>query len=171
MAEKSFYEDKIKPNLKKIEEYRSKGLSNNKIAELLGVSKTAFYKYINKGGELGDSVKKGDERFALSVESAAFRLACGYDIKYKEREFEYVKGKKVLKKVVEKVKHVLPNPVIQIFMLKNLMPEKYKDNPENKKEEKPVIWNEEKTYITEEEEKEYRLRRAKSIKDSKNEDL
>lgn len=145
----NFYKEQIEPNLSKIEEMRSKGVSIVKIAESLGISKTALYKHINKNNKVAETVKKGTDKFALSVESAAFRLATGYDIKYKEKEYEIVKGKKVLKSVKEKVKHVLPNPVIQIFLLKNLMPEKYKDKVENENKDDRIDWNEEKIYENE----------------------
>ncbi len=147
MAKNTFYKDKIEPNLKKIEEMKAKGVPISKIAELLDISKTALYKHINRNPILEDSVKKGVDKYASSVESAAFKLACGYDIKYSEKEYEIVNGKKVLKSVKTKVKHVLPNPVIQIFLLKNLMPEKYKDRVEGDgNNEKPIIWEEKKIY-------------------------
>lgn len=147
MVEKNIFKDKIEPNLAKIEEYKSKGLSVSKIAELLGISKTALYKHIGRNEALTETVKKGDQKRNEAVESAAFRLACGYELKYEEKEYEVIEGKKTLKSIKKKVKHVLPNPIIQIFLLKNLMPEKYKDRVEgNGDESKPIVWNETKVY-------------------------
>ncbi len=102
------------------------GLTNNQIAEKIGISKQTFYDWLKKYPDLSDSLKKGKEIVDRQVENALLKRALGYD--YEEKtEITDDKGKKTLKVIT---KHVVGDTTAQIFWLKNRKPDKWRDKQE-----------------------------------------
>jgi hypothetical protein len=74
--------------------------------------------------ELREALKKGLNLQAIEIEKNAFKMAIG-GIEVSKKKYARQDGVMVL--VEEVIEKTLPNVTMQIFMLKNLMPEKYRD--------------------------------------------
>lgn len=98
------------------------GLTNEQIANNMGINVSTLYDYINKFNEISNALKKGKEVVDFEVENALLKRALGYS--YEEKTFE----DGVLKKVV--VKEVQPDTTAQIFWLKNRMSAHWRDKIE-----------------------------------------
>lgn len=98
------------------------GLTNEQIANNMGINVSTLYDYINKFNEISNAIKKGKEVVDFEVENALLKRALGYS--YEEKTFE----DGVLKKVV--VKEVQPDTTAQIFWLKNRMTRQWRDKVE-----------------------------------------
>lgn len=98
------------------------GLTNEQIANNMGINVSTLYDYINKFNEISNALKKGKEVVDFEVENALLKRALGYS--YEEKTFE----DGVLKKVV--TKEVAPDTTAQIFWLKNRMSDHWRDKVE-----------------------------------------
>lgn len=116
-------------NLTLLEGWARSGLSNDQIANNMGITRSTFYEWQNKHTDISDAIKKGKEVTDFEVENAMYKAAMGY-------EFEEVKtyieetdaGRK--KRIERTVKHVAPNVTAQIFWLKNRKPDTWRDRTE-----------------------------------------
>lgn len=121
-----YYDKFVKPRLDKVTEWKIDGLSNKQIAKNLGIVQSTFYEYMSKHEELSEAVEKGKVSAIAELENAAFKSATGHKVSEKKVEQD-ADGKT---KVTVTEKYIPPNPAQNIFMLKNLMPKKYKDKIE-----------------------------------------
>ena len=157
---KSKYETHVLPNLAKIIEWAEKGVTIKDIAKKVGVSYTAFRKYIDLG-------EKGDERYVAlaepftracivsdgEVENALYKSCMGYNApvtkhyKLKTVEYDPETGKRIreVERLVsaEDTVHVPANTTAQMFWLANRQPERWKykpmENDDAKDKEQGVI--------------------------------
>lgn len=82
------------------------GMSQNEIAEKLGIHRSTLYRWINRKNDFCDSIKNGNELSDEAVEVSLFKRACGYEI-----------GKR----------HIPPEVTACIFWLKNRRPDRWRD--------------------------------------------
>lgn len=129
----SLFTDEILP---RVEELAAKGLTNNEIADALGIHHKTFYDWRDKYPQFLHSVKKYRGLADIQVENALFKSAIGFNFTEVKKERRKV-GKdddgrdKYELVVTEKVtKHIPGVSAAQIFYLKNRMPERYKDKIE-----------------------------------------
>lgn len=117
---KGKYEYWLTPEgLLKLEGWARDGLTNEQIAQNIGVSRKTLQEWCVKYGDIGDTLKRGKEVVDRQVENALLKRALGY--KYDEVTIEKgVETKRVTKEVV-------PDTTAQIFWLKNRRPDKWKD--------------------------------------------
>ena len=120
---KSKYETHVKPKLQLIEGWARDGLTDEQIAQNLGISKQTLYNYKSKYVDFFDSLKKGKEIVDYEVENALLKRALGY--KYDEVTIEEFDDGSVKTKTV--TKEVIPDTTAQIFWLKNRRPDKWRD--------------------------------------------
>lgn len=116
----------IAKRLEEVTEWKIQGLSNVQIAKNLGISEPVFYEYLLRYQEFREAIEKGKIKMITELENAAFKSATGHTIQEKKIEQD-AEGKT---KVTITDKYIPPNPAQNIFMLKNLMPKKYKDKIE-----------------------------------------
>ncbi len=115
--------------LLKIEGWARDGLTDEQIAQNIGIHISTLYDWKNKYPELSEALKRGKEVVDRAVENALLKRALGYT--YEEKTFEKVwnptleKYIKVNTKTV--VKQVQPDTTAQIFWLKNRKPETWRD--------------------------------------------
>lgn len=115
--------------LLKIEGWARDGLTDEQIAQNIGIHISTLYDWKNKYPELSEALKRGKEVVDRAVENALLKRALGYT--YEEKTFEKVwnptleKYIKVNTKTV--VKQVQPDTTAQIFWLKNRKPEEWRD--------------------------------------------
>lgn len=136
MAKGKYHEWLEPEGLLKIEGWARDGLTDEQIADNMGITTTTFYDWKKKYSVISDTLKKGKEVVDRHVENALLKRALGYT--YKETTSELVVDKNTgiaemkITKVVEK--EVAPDTTAQIFWLKNRKPDKWRDKPEAEKE-------------------------------------
>lgn len=116
-------------NLILLEGWARSGLSNDQIANNMGITHSTFYEWQLKHTDISEAIKKGKEVTDFEVENAMYKAAMGY-------EFEEVKtyieetdaGRK--KRIERTVKHIAPNVTAQIFWMKNRKPDTWRDRTE-----------------------------------------
>ena len=108
-----------------LESWSRDGLTNEQIANNIGINVKTLYDWKNKKSDICNALKKGKEVVDIEVENALLKRALGY--KYDEVTYENgVETKRV-------TKEVQPDTTAQIFWLKNRKPKNWKDkqNSEN----------------------------------------
>lgn len=119
------------------------GLTNEHIAQMVGVSAQTLYTWMNKYVDILEALKKGKDVADREIEEALFKKAKGYTLKIKKP----IKVKKVTfdkagRKLSEEEKveyadeevHVPPDTTAQIFWLKNRKPAEWRDKREEVQE-------------------------------------
>lgn len=111
----------------KIEGWARDGLTDEQIANNMGVNVRTVYDWKNKFPQFSHALKKGKDVVDRQVENAMFKSAIGY--KYDEVTQELNEdGDLVVTKVV--TKQVQPNSTAGIFWLKNRKPKEWRDKIE-----------------------------------------
>lgn len=117
---KGKYKEWLEPEgLLKIEGWARDGLTDEQIAQNIGIGTTTLYRWKESFWEIRESLKKGKEVVDRQVENALLKRALGY--RYDEITTENgVETKRITKEVV-------PDTTAQIFWLKNRKPEVWRD--------------------------------------------
>ena len=100
MAGGKYQEWLTEEGLLKVSAWARNGLSNEQIAENIGVSRKTFQEWLKKFPELKDAVKNSKEVADIHVENALFKKCLGYTVKVtkhiKVRKVEYSdEGKRI----------------------------------------------------------------------------
>jgi hypothetical protein len=132
MARPSKYEQLKEDGLLiKVEGWARDGLTNDQIAENIGIAVKTLYEWQKKYSEFCDVLKRGKEVIDRQVENALLKTALGFEY---EEETVTNKGDVV---TVRKVQH--PNTTALIFWLKNRKPEQWRDKPKHMDDDdKPI---------------------------------
>lgn len=110
----------------KIGGWAKDGLTDEQIAQNIGISRSTLNEWKKRFPDIKDTIKRGKEVVDRQVENALFKSAVGYE--YTEITKELTdSGMKVTKRVT---KQVAPNPTSAIFWLKNRKPDKWRDKKE-----------------------------------------
>ena len=124
---KGKYREWLEPDgLLLLEGWARDGLTDEQLAEKIGVSTSTLYDWKAKHPEISGALKKGKEVVDIQVENALLKRALGYD--YQEQRIE--KSDKDGTKIIQTLKHVPADTTAQIFWLKNRRPDKWRDKPE-----------------------------------------
>ena len=105
-----------------IEGWACDGLTDEQIAQNIGINPATLYDWKKKYPEISKALKKGKEVVDRQVENALLKRALGY--KYEEIKTEKTEEGK---KVTVTVKEVVPDTTAQIFWLKNRKPDQWRD--------------------------------------------
>lgn len=138
MARISIYEQwekdgELKDKLILIQGMARNGLTQQQIADNLGISIDTLIENKKKYSEFNNALKKGKEVIDFEVENALLKKALGYTITIKEEKLDRDGCVHTLEKDV----HIPPDTTAQIFWLKNRKPDKWRDkviDTENEKE-------------------------------------
>lgn len=114
--------------LLKIEGWARDGLTDEQIAQNIGIATSTLYEWKNKYPEISESLKKGKEVVDRQVENALLKRALGYE--YTETTREYIPELDEMKTTKKVTKQVAPDTTAQIFWLKNRKPDKWRDKQE-----------------------------------------
>jgi transcriptional regulator with XRE-family HTH domain len=98
------------------------GLTNEQIAEQMGISKSSLHEWFKKFPELKKIITEAKEEPDKLVIDSLFQRARGYS--HKETIFFHYKGDVV---PVDTIKHYPPETVACIFWLKNRLPKDWRD--------------------------------------------
>lgn len=102
-----------------LEGWARDGLSDEQIAENMGISARTLYRWKDKYCQICQSLKKGKEAADRQVENALFKRAVGYEY---EEVREETKNGVIIKRIVT-TKHIPGDTTAQIFWLKNRKPD------------------------------------------------
>lgn len=135
MARISIYEQwekdgELKDKLILIQGMARDGLTQQQIANNLGISIDTLIENKKKYSEFNNALKKGKEVIDFEVENALLKRALGYE--YEEETYE----NGILTKKVKK--QVPPDTTAQIFWLKNRKPNNWKDRVETDEDKEAV---------------------------------
>lgn len=124
------YETHIINNLDRIYKMALNGCNNKEIYDAIGISHNAFYKYLKdpKCSELSETLKKAKEEAVSDVENALHKKAKGYDYEEETIEYKTIDGVQVEVSKKKFKKHMSPDTAAAIFILKNLMKDKYQNS-------------------------------------------
>lgn len=106
-----------------LEAWARDGLTNEQIANNMGINPSTLYDYINKYDKISNALKKGKEVVDIEVENALLKKAMGYTITIEEQKLDKYGDVHTLKKDV----HIPPDTTAQIFWLKNRKPKEWRD--------------------------------------------
>lgn len=124
MARKSKYDTHVKPYLDEIQGWAMSGLTDEQIADNLGIAASTLYEYKKKYPEFSEALKKGKDIADAQVVNALFKTATGFT--YYE-DIATATGD-----VVQAQRYAKPNTTAQIFWLKNRQPDRWRDKTEVK---------------------------------------
>lgn len=126
---KGKYQEWIEPEgLLKIEGWARDGLTDDQIANNIGISVSCLNNWKNKYVEILESLKRGKEVVDRQVENALLKRALGYE--YTETTREYIPELAEMHVTKEVTKQVVPDTTAQIFWLKNRKSDKWRDKQE-----------------------------------------
>ncbi len=129
---KGKYQEWLEPEgLLKIEGWARDGLTEEQIAENMGICRDTLYEWKKQFSDISDTLKKGKEIIDRQVENALLKRALGYE--YEEISEKYELGILTERKVTKK--QVVPDTTAQIFWLKNRKPADWRDKLEGETEQ------------------------------------
>lgn len=132
MAKGKYHEWLTPEGLVLLEGWARDGLTDEQIAENMGIKRQTLYDWKNKHSDISDALKRGKEVIDRHVENALLKRALGYryDEVTKERMTVADEEKGVVTMLVETkrvTKEVQGDVTAQIFWLKNRRPDKWRD--------------------------------------------
>lgn len=131
---KSSWDTKIKPRLEEIESWARDGLTDDQMAELLGIGRTTFYKFKAEKADLANALKINKEIADLRVENSLYQRAIGLEVTEIIEDSVYMVGEDGRARPVGRVKRrkivkqLPPDTTAGIFWSKNRQPEKWRDS-------------------------------------------
>lgn len=128
MVAKGKYQEWLtKEGLLRLQGWARDGLTDEQIAENIGINVCTLYDWKNKYPNIAEALKDGKDVADRQVENALFKSALGYT--FDEVTKELKDDELVVTKVVHK--EVQPNTTAQIFWLKNRKRVEWRDRVEN----------------------------------------
>ena len=124
MARKSKYDTHVKPYLDEIQGWAMSGLTDEQIADNLGINVATLYRYKKEYCEFCEALKKGKDIADAQVVNALFKLATGFSY--------YEETTTAIGEVVSVQRYSKPNTTAAIFWLKNRQPDQWRDKTEVK---------------------------------------
>ena len=134
MAKGKYHDWLTQDGLLLIESYARDGLSDEQIAQKVGISAKTLYEWENRFSEIRKAIKRGKAPVDVAVENALYKSAIGFTktlrkpIKVREKN-----GAEHVEYADEEV-YFPPMVSAQIFWLKNRKPDRWKDKPEGGKD-------------------------------------
>lgn len=124
--------ESVKEKLSLIEAWARDGLTDEQIANNLGIAYSTFRDYRDKHSALSAALKKGKEVVDYEVENALLKRAMGYEYEEKTYETKYDTVQEKYVEILTKrvTKQVAPDTTAQIFWLKNRKPTVWRDKQE-----------------------------------------
>ena len=121
----NLYHKKVEPYLDEISEM-ALSMTEEQIAETLGISYTAFKKYKKEYQPLNDSLKKGRAKLVIELKSTLIRKAKGFNYEEKKTIKEY--GQIVREEIYTKAS--VPDVAALNLLLKNYDADNWANDPQ-----------------------------------------
>ena len=140
MAKGKYQEWLEENNLIKLEAWARNGLTDEQLANNMGINVATLYTWKKKYGEINDALKRGKEVVDIEVENSLLKAAKGYFVDEEKTYISEVGGVVTKRKEITK-KYIAPNTTAQIFWLKNRKPIEWRDKvfSENYNVDKVII--------------------------------
>lgn len=122
--------------LLQLEAWARNGLTDEQIADNIGISRSTLSEWKKKYSDISDTLKRGKDVVDIQVENALLKRALGYEYTEttQERIVDYdEKGQKTgshMEVTKQVTKEVVPDTTAQIFWLKNRRPDLWRDRKE-----------------------------------------
>lgn len=126
------YEQWLEPEgLTLLEGWARDGLTDEQIANNMGIVPSTLYAWKNKFKEISEALKSGKEVVDIQVENSLLKRALGYKYEEVTREkvTDPVTGFSCLTVTKKVTKEMAPDVTAQIFWLKNRRPDRWRDKP------------------------------------------
>lgn len=132
MAKGKYEKWLTKEGLLKLEAWARSGLTDEQIAQNIGINVKTLYDWKKKYSNICNTLKRGKEVVDIEVENALLKRALGYVFTEVTKERVFNKETKQVELVVTKevTKEVQPDTTAQIFWLKNRKPTEWRDKKE-----------------------------------------
>lgn len=124
----------MESKLDSVKGWAMNGSTDEDISKMLGISTTLLYEWKKDKPEFAEAIKKGKLVSNGELLNSAFTQSIGFfykeQVPVKVKDYKLIEGQlKQIERVevVEIDKYNPPNPTMNIFMLKNRLPEEYKD--------------------------------------------
>jgi transcriptional regulator with XRE-family HTH domain len=133
---KGKYEEWLEPdNLLRLEAWARDGLTDEQIANNIGIGTTTLYRWKNDYREIRESLKKGKDVVDIQVENALLQKALGIKETVKRaikvKQVLYDNGKRISEtehiEYTDEEVYIPPDTTAQIFWLKNRKPLEWRD--------------------------------------------
>ena len=131
MAKAKYEEWLTDDGLTRITGWARDGLTDEQIAQNMGIRASTLYEWKNRYPEISEALKSTKEIVDRLVENALLKRALGYE--YDEITEELTKtedGTLAMRETKRVRKQVAPDTTAQIFWLKNRKPDDWRDKPE-----------------------------------------
>lgn len=140
MAKGKYQEWLEEDNLIKLEAWARDGLTDEQIANNMGIVTSTLYAWKNRYKEISEALKRGKEVVDIEVENSLLKAAKGYFVDEEKTYISEVNGVVTKRKEITK-KYIAPNTTAQIFWLKNRKPIEWRDKvfSENYNVDKVII--------------------------------
>lgn len=140
MAKGKYQEWLEEDNLIKLEAWARNGLTDEQLANNIGINVATLYTWKKKYDEINDALKRGKEVVDIEVENSLLKAAKGYFVDEEKTYISEVNGVVTKRKEITK-KYIAPNTTAQIFWLKNRKPIEWRDKvfSENYNVDKVII--------------------------------
>lgn len=140
MAKGKYQEWLEENNLIKLEAWARNGLTDEQLANNMGINVATLYTWKKKYGEINEALKRGKEVVDIEVENSLLKAAKGYFVDEEKQYISEVNGVVTKRKEITK-KYIAPNTTAQIFWLKNRKPIEWRDKvfSENYNVDKVII--------------------------------
>lgn len=130
MARQEKYETHVKPHLDRIEAM-CRTMTEEQIADTLGISISAWKRYKKKYEPLRTRLKKGKKELVIDLRAALIKKALGYEYKVRKTKKERNEdGKLVVVESLEFTKHAAPDVAAINLLLKNYDKENWSNDPQ-----------------------------------------
>lgn len=127
---KSNYDERVKPHLKQIKEWKKVGATDKQIINELGVSQAAWSNYLLKHEELKEAVKTGRTHLVMNLRGELARIAFKHTVETKKQYItEDEDGHK--RKHTEITTKELDGDVAAINLLLKNLDEEWSNDPAN----------------------------------------
>lgn len=126
MAKGKYQEWLEEDNLIKLEAWARNGLTDEQLANNIGINVATLYTWKNKYSEINEALKRGKEVVDIEVENSLLKAAKGYFVDEEKQYISEVNGVVTKRKEITK-KYIAPNTTAQIFWLKNRKPSDWRD--------------------------------------------
>ena len=130
MARKSKAGEWLTPDgLLRVKGWARDGLTDEQIADKIGISRDTFYRWEREFSDFSDAVKEGKDPVDIEVENALLKRALGFEYVETTTEIHDMPDGTQRKHIKKTTKMVVPDTAAAFIWLKNRRPDKWRDKP------------------------------------------
>lgn len=118
MAKGKYQEWLTEDGLLQIESWARDGLTDEQIANNMGIAARTLYKWQNKYKQISQSIKKGKAPVDIEVENALLKRALGEWVVEEEKTVDQVGDGEPRKRITTRKRYIPPDTTAGIFWLK-----------------------------------------------------